>query len=238
MQKWASSELSEEERRALKRHLEPLFPGLYVNFNYIKEPLRSSLLSAHCRPEPEDFLRLLETHTGQIMRTFSNAKSARSFIRQFQESSQFALVATRVVFEGPFAPLRNNVRILDLPGVQDVDVYRGQVAYSALKSGCSHIWMLGAAASFTALESNFVNLHTLAEQGLLPHTTIIATKSDQLRDRRRSSHGVCQRVCACRRVCAFDVRTRSCAAVRSCCLLANSYAPWLLAGCRCLSPCM
>jgi hypothetical protein len=133
--------------------------------------------------EPPEIKAALDTGSAEI--EYADFKDFRKHVRRYLDAQhRFWPIVKTVQIHGPFAPLRDGAKIIDLPGLNDPNAAREEVTKTHLKT-CRFVWVVFNIRR--ALTRDIVNLmvsedftRQLVMDGRANSLTFVGTGADEL----------------------------------------------------------
>lgn len=96
-------------------------------------------------------------------------------------NSQAVLAITRIVVYGDFELLRGGMRLVDLPGTNDINRFRGDLSKRYIRT-CPYVWLLLDSDKCASLDINGHLFQQLVREKRLSECAIVITKVDNMTD--------------------------------------------------------
>lgn len=176
-------QIDKEELCALAR---AVFPEVYED----KQPEQVDYET----PECESFRQLLQLQPDKcsVQKQFDSVEAARAFLREhvhlkMAKNKKMALVTQCVRVVGHFPDIPQDVVIADLPGLEDTNILRSNVAERYFHLNCTHAWFCLPKSEGLRIRSDAGlrrQVRVLARSNRLSNCVLVRTKGDIVRKKR------------------------------------------------------
>lgn len=123
---------------------------------------------------------MFEAGVGNIIRQpCATVDDVRHMLSAYASNGMESLAIDRVVVRGPFEVLRNGMRLVDLPGYGDMNIYRSRAAEDYMRT-CSHVWIVIKATRSGSMASVRRMIEDRLADRMLGRCAVIVSRTDEL----------------------------------------------------------